>query len=90
VNLSRIESRPIGDELGRYLFSIDAEGHIAEARMAEALMGLHRMCPVVRFLGSYPKADRVPNEVRAGTRAADFDAAREWLSNLRVQRTGDP
>ena len=33
VNLSRIESRPIGDELGRYLFSIDAEGHLAEPRM---------------------------------------------------------
>ncbi len=53
VNLSRIESRPIGDELGRYLFSIDAEGHIAEARMAEALMGSAPDVPgraVPRFL----------------------------------------
>ena len=83
VNLSRIESRPIGDELGRYLFSIDAEGHIAEARMAEALMGLHRMCPVVRFLGSYPKADGAANEVRGGTSAADFAAARQWIEDLR-------
>jgi prephenate dehydratase len=83
VNLSRIESRPIGDELGRYLFSIDAEGHIAEARVAEALMGLHRMCPVVRFLGSYPKADGAPNEVGGGTGEADFAAARSWLAGLR-------
>jgi prephenate dehydratase len=83
VNLSRIESRPIGDELGRYLFSIDAEGHIAEARMGEALMGLHRMCPVVRFLGSYPKADGVPNEVRDGTGRSDFAAAQRWLAELR-------
>jgi prephenate dehydratase len=83
VNLSRIESRPIGDELGRYLFSIDAEGHIAEARMTEALMGLHRVCPVVRFLGSYPKADGVPNEVRVGTGGHDFDAARTWVAGLR-------
>lgn len=82
VNLSRIESRPIGDELGRYLFSIDAEGHIAEPRMAEALMGLHRMCPVVRFLGSYPRADAAPNDVRAGTDAADFTAAQRWLAGL--------
>lgn len=83
VNLSRIESRPIGDELGRYLFSIDAEGHIAESRMTEALMGLHRVCPVVRFLGSYPKADGVPNDVRAGTGGADFEAARRWVTDLR-------
>lgn len=83
VNLSRIESRPIGDELGRYLFSIDAEGHVAEPRMSEALMGLHRVCPVVRFLGSYPRADAAPNEVRSGTAAADFDAARRWVDGLR-------
>ena len=29
-------------------------------------MGLHRVCPVVRFLGSYPRADGAPNEVRTG------------------------
>ncbi|HEY7009515.1 MAG TPA: prephenate dehydratase [Jatrophihabitantaceae bacterium] len=90
VNLSRIESRPIGDELGRYLFSIDAEGHIAEPRMAEALMGLHRVCPVVRFLGSYPRADAAPNDVQPGTAADDFDAARRWVAGLRGQRTGEP
>ncbi len=83
VNLSRIESRPIGDELGRYLFSIDAEGHIAEARMGEALMGLHRVCPVVRFLGSYPRADGVANDVSTGTSSADFAAARQWVADLR-------
>ena len=83
VNLSRIESRPIGDALGRYLFSIDAEGHLAEPRMHEALMGLHRVCPVVHFLGSYPRADRAPNEVSTGTGAADFEAARRWVDGLR-------
>ena len=41
VNMSRIESRPTGDGLGLYQFSIDLQGHIAEARMAEALMGVH-------------------------------------------------
>ena len=86
VNLSRIESRPIGDELGRYSFSIDAEGHVAEARMAEALMGLHRTCPAVRFLGSYPKADGVGNDVQSGTTGADFDAARHWVDGLRSGR----
>jgi prephenate dehydratase len=86
VNLSRIESRPIGDTLGRYSFSIDAEGHVADARMAEALMGLHRVCPEVRFLGSYPKAERVGADVQPGTTDADFAAAREWVSGLREGR----
>lgn len=87
VNLSRIESRPIGDALGRYSFSIDAEGHIAEARMGEVLMGLHRVCPVVRFLGSYPKADGGLTTIRSGTTDADFTAAGEWLARL---RSGSP
>jgi prephenate dehydratase len=37
VNLSRIESRPIGDKLGRYRFNVDAQGHIEDAAIAEAL-----------------------------------------------------
>ena len=31
VNLSRIESRPTGQYLGHYFFSIDADGHLADA-----------------------------------------------------------
>ena len=87
VNLSRIESRPIGDALGRYSFSIDAEGHVAEERMAETLMGLHRVCPHVRFLGSYPAADAPPTVVRTGTADADFTDARAWVDALRAGRT---
>jgi prephenate dehydratase len=83
VNLSRIESRPIGDALGRYSFSIDAEGHIADARMGEALMGLRRACPVVRFLGSYPRADGVAATVSARTSDAAFGDAAAWLARLR-------
>ena len=87
VNLSRIESRPIGDSLGRYSFSLDAEGHIAEERMGEAVMGLHRVCPHVRFLGSYPRADDVRAVVHVGTSDSDFRMARDWLSALRAGRT---
>ncbi|MFH5821043.1 prephenate dehydratase [Georgenia sp. AZ-5] len=82
VNLSRIESRPIGDSLGRYSFSIDAEGHVAEERVQATLIGLHRVCPMVRFLGSYPRADGQRPHVRPGTYDADFKAAREWVANL--------
>lgn len=82
VNLSRIESRPIGDRPGEYSFSIDALAHVAESRMAEALIGLRRTCPHVTFLGSYPAASRVPTPVDSGTADADFASAREWVEGL--------
>lgn len=84
VNLSRIESRPIGDSLGRYSFSIDAEGHIEDERVAAALVGLYRVCPVVRFLGSYPRVDGRRTIVRPGTADADFISARSWVEALRT------
>ncbi|KRV47219.1 prephenate dehydratase [Wenjunlia vitaminophila] len=80
VNLTRIESRPTGAGLGRYFFSIDCEGHIAEARVGEALKGLSRICPDVRFLGSYPRADGVPSSPRPGTADEDFTRASDWLA----------
>ncbi|GAA1786340.1 prephenate dehydratase [Luedemannella flava] len=88
VNLTRIESRPTGERLGRYLFFFDCEGHVAEARLGEALMGLHRVSADVRFLGSYPRA-RLDNSVgRAefapGTTDADYAEATGWLSRLRA------
>ena len=83
VNLSRIESRPTGEGLGSYCFSIDCEGHVVEARMGEALKALHRTCLDVRFLGSYPRADRVAADVRHGTTDADFAEAGAWLEKIR-------
>jgi len=83
VNLSRIESRPIGDGIGRYSFSIDVEGHIADERVGEALMGLHRRCPYVRFLGSYPRADRVAPTMHAGASDDEYVGARGWLAAVR-------
>jgi prephenate dehydratase len=86
VNLVRIESRPTGDALGRYCFAIDAEGHVAEARMGEAMLGLHRVCSQVRFLGSYPSASAPVTVVRAGTTDAAFADARAWVERLRDGR----
>lgn len=89
VNLARIESRPTGQGLGKYFFSIDCAGHIAEARVGEALKGLRRMCPVVRFLGSYPRADESPSPARPGTTEQDFLKASDWLSHCLDGRTVD-
>lgn len=86
INLTRIESRPTGSGLGRYCFSIDCEGHLAQARVGEALGALHRICADVRFLGSYPRADGRPAEQRPGTTEADFRDAAAWLADLRAGR----
>ena len=82
INLSLLASRPIGDELGRYRFVIDADGHITDERMADALLGLRRFSPKVVFLGSYPRADRAI--VHYPDRYSDdvFVEARDWLRGL--------
>ncbi len=86
INLTRIESRPTGDGLGRYCFSIDCEGHLDDARVGEALMGLRRVCAEVRFLGSYPRDDGGTTSVRPGTSDPEFAEAAAWLSRLRYGR----
>jgi len=82
INLSRIESRPTKGRLGEYQFFLDCDGHIAEARVGDALAALHRRCTRVRFLGSYPRADGRPTMAAAGGADADFDAATAWLAGL--------
>ena len=83
VNLCRIESRPTKKSLGDYCFSVDAEGHVDDARMAEAMMGLHRVCRDVVFLGSYPRADLTESIIRRGTSNEEYAAAETWLQKLR-------
>jgi prephenate dehydratase len=86
INLTRIESRPTGDGLGKYCFSIDCEGHLDDARVGEALMGLRRVCAEVKFLGSYPRHDGAAAQVRTGTSDAEFAQAAAWLGRLRYGR----
>ncbi|MFG3507241.1 prephenate dehydratase [Streptomyces sp. NPDC047821] len=89
VNLMLLQSRPTGAGIGNYCFAIDAEGHIADRRVAEALMGLKRICANVRFLGSYPRAGARAEDVappRPGTSDADFTAASDWLARCQDGR----
>jgi prephenate dehydratase len=83
VNLTFIQSRPTGRELGHYHFVIDAEGHVSEERVGDAIMGLRRICEDVRFLGSYPRADRVVPTLSRGTTDKDFLSAATWLERIR-------
>src|SRR5690606_27560679 len=86
VNLTRIESRPTGNGIGNYFFHFDFEGHVADARVGEAISGLHRVCEKVRFLGSYPRADRVAPQIKRGTTDAEYAEAAEWLERIRTGR----
>jgi prephenate dehydratase len=54
INLSRIESRPLRQGLGRYMFFVDLEGGIEDPAISEALASLDRKAETVRILGSYP------------------------------------
>lgn len=82
VNLSRIESRPTGQYLGHYFFSIDADGHASDARVADALAGLHRISPATRFLGSYARADEQKAWVAPHTSDAAFASAHAWVRGI--------
>ncbi|MGC4744861.1 prephenate dehydratase [Micromonospora sp. DT201] len=90
VNLTRIESRPTGEALGRYVFFLDCTGHVADVRLGEALQGLRRVCADVRFLGSYPRhrwaeaGSALPVPAPAGLSDADYVDAAAWLARLRT------
>jgi prephenate dehydratase len=82
VNLSLLESRPIGDELGRYRFVIDLDGHVEDERVADALLGLKRFSPGVQFLGSYRRADGHSPTISKQNSDVSFVDARTWLARL--------
>jgi prephenate dehydratase len=54
VNLTRIESRPLRQGLGRYMFFLDIEGEAGDPAVAAAIGGLRSKAESVRLLGSYP------------------------------------
>jgi prephenate dehydratase len=54
VNLTRIESRPLREGLGRYMFFCDLEGGANEPVVAEAISALREKAGSVRILGTYP------------------------------------
>ena len=53
INLTRIESRPLRQGLGRYMFFCDLEGKEDDPAVAEAIAALRTKAASVRILGSY-------------------------------------
>jgi hypothetical protein len=90
VNLTRLESRPTGDALGRYCFCLDAEGHVSDPRLGEALKAVRRLSRQVRFLGSFPRtaAAAVTSPPRPVATDTAFDAPEAWLQRLRGGAVG--
>ena len=60
INLTRIESRPSREGLGRYLFLIDLEGHAFDPPVQEALRGVRQKAGYLRLLGSYRRWPTAP------------------------------
>ena len=56
VNMTRIESRPSRKGMWEYIFFVDVEGHVQEAKVALALRKLEESTIMVKLLGSYPRA----------------------------------
>lgn len=54
INMSKIESRPVKNRLGRYVFFIDIVGHYMDEDLNNALTMVQRKTSFYKFLGSYP------------------------------------
>ena len=56
VSMTRIESRPTRTQMWEYVFFIDVNGHCKDEKLSKVLQQLQEESPLVRVLGSYPKA----------------------------------
>ncbi|HHV29548.1 prephenate dehydratase [Acetivibrio mesophilus] len=55
INMTRIESRPAKNELGKYIFFVDINGHVEDEDVRDALTMVKRKTSFYKFLGSYPE-----------------------------------
>lgn len=62
INLSKIESRPAKNQLGRYIFFVDISGHREDEDIRDALTMIKRKSSFYKFLGSYPMRGDTPTE----------------------------
>lgn len=88
INLTKIESRPAKTRMGEYGIFIDAEGHPAEPRLAEALRSVHRHVAELRVLGAFPRADLQPAHVEPRDAADAYAEAASWYAQLLARIDG--
>jgi prephenate dehydratase len=58
LNLSKVESRPMKQVVGHYVFFLDFEGHRDDPAGSEALDAVRRRVHRLYLLGSYPRAEQ--------------------------------
>lgn len=54
INMTKIESRPAGEELGVYVFLIDIDGHRDDPLVEQALAAVRQQADFFKVFGSYP------------------------------------
>lgn len=89
INMTMITSRPVPEKPGNYRFVVDLDGHLHDARVADALVGIRRFCPKVIFLGSYPRVGVVLTQADPAHSDERFAAAHEWLASLEAPDAQD-
>jgi chorismate mutase/prephenate dehydratase len=57
INLTRIESYPLRDRIGNYLFFVDCAGHRDDKKTNMCLADVERATTLFKVLGSYPKGE---------------------------------
>jgi len=57
INLTKIESRPVKGEAGKYMFFMDMLGHIDDPIINQAINQLRETCTRFEWLGSYPQVE---------------------------------
>lgn len=55
VNLAKLESRPVIDRIGEYLFFAELEGNISDENMNKALNELRKYAKSYKYLGNFKK-----------------------------------
>jgi prephenate dehydratase len=66
LNLSKLESRPLGGEAWRYRFYLDVEAGAEDPELEAALVALRAEAATVQVLGTYPRW-REPTASGSGT-----------------------
>ncbi len=55
INLTKIESRPSKEKLGRYIFFVDLEGHHQDLKVMNVINRIRSKVGYIKILGSYPR-----------------------------------
>ena len=89
MNLSKIESRPRKQGLGRYVFFADLEGAQTEPAIADALAAVRRSVETLRVLGCYPAASQPAVNARRPSGAGYTFGERSGSRDRKSSRAGD-